>query len=86
MLKDVAIFLSEVGRGIAGFIQFWMSVNMALKAVKERMEEMQLYPETWKLRLGLARKQWEETAVVYRHYVLQVYFLSILILGRPLTL
>lgn len=85
MLKDVAIFLGEVGKGIAGFIKFWMSVNMSLEAIKERIEDMRRYPDTWDLRLSLAQKQWVEVAILYRHYVLQVCFPSMLISRRSLT-
>jgi hypothetical protein len=87
MLKDVGVFLSEVEQGTANFIKFWTSVNLSLEAVKERIEEMRLYPATWKFRLELAKKQWEETASIYHHYVLQVrYFLSIQILLTSLKI
>ena len=81
------MFLSEVEHGTANFIKFWTSVNASLEAVKERIEDMRDYPATWKFRLDLAKKQWEETASIYHHYVLQVrYFLSIRILLTSLKI
>jgi hypothetical protein len=78
MLRDIGVFSSKIEQGLANFIKFWMSVNVSLEAVKDRIEEMRLYPETWEFRLELAKRQWEETAAVYHHYVLRVcYFLSI---------
>jgi hypothetical protein len=78
MLRDIGVFSSEIEHGLANFMNLWTSVSVSLEAIKQRIHEMQLYPETWAFRLELAKRQWEETAAVYHHYVLQVcYFLSI---------